>query len=56
MYTYLVVLEFLGLPFPQSLKSFEVLASNRYCARKLAMHKHCKHALWWAAVLKTWGP
>ena len=56
MYDYLVILEFPGLPFPESLKSFEVMASNRYAARKLAMKKHCKHALWWAAVLKTWGP
>jgi len=56
MYDYLVILEFPGLPFPESLKSFEVMASNRYAARKLAMHKYCKHALWWKAILKTWGP
>ena len=56
MYTYLVVLEFPGLPFPESLKSFEVIASNPYCARKLAMHKYCKQALWWKAILKNWGP
>lgn len=56
MYDYLVVLQFPGLPFPECLKSFDVVASNRYCARKLAMHKYCKHAIWWAAVLKDWGP
>ena len=56
MYDYLVVLEVPGLKFPESLKSYEVMASNRYAARKLAMHKYCKHAIWWAAVLKTWGP
>lgn len=56
MYNYIVVLEFPGKPFPESLQSFEVLASNRYAARKLAMHKHCKHALWWCAILKDWGP
>ena len=56
MYNYIVVLEFPRLEFPESLKSFEVIASNRYAARKLAMHKYCKYATWWAAVLKTWGP
>ena len=56
MYDYLVVLEVPGLKFPESLKSYEVMASNRYAARKLAMHKYCKHAIWWTAVLKTWGP
>ena len=36
------------------LVSYEVMASYRYAARKLAVHKYCKHAIWWAVVLKNW--
>lgn len=56
MYTWLVVLEFPRLQFPDSFQSFEIIASNPYCARRLAMKRFNKHTAWWVVKLKNWGP
>lgn len=56
MYTWIVVLEMPKRQFPDNLESFEIIASNPYCARKLAMKRFSKYAPWWCVKLKTWGP
>lgn len=56
MYTWIVVLEMPKRQFPDNLESFEIVASNPYSARKLAMHRFSKYSAWWSVSLKTWGP
>ena len=56
MYTWIVVLEMPKRQFPDNLESFEIVASNPYSARKLAMHRFSKYSVWWSVSLKTWGP
>ncbi len=56
MYTWIVVLEMPKRQFPDNLESFEIVASNPYSARKLAMKRYSKYSPWWSVSLKTWGP